>query len=565
MSTKTLRKRIALVAVSAVGFGVLSGAAASAATSPTADTAYIVTAASTSGKAVVGQINEVDQALTTNRSFGLLSNSVANVASGATATGTMLSTGQIGFVFGGTNGSSVVVTGGIIADATGVTAVSADGTKGVITSTTEAAVAVKNNGTAAGGVILVQFFKGTGITSTGSATNGTLVGQYALTVASSGASDVISTSKSTYIVDTSPSCSCSVDQAAGFTVANGGTGYITVAAKDAYGVALASSGHAFTVTSTNGALVGFSAYPGKTSAVTTTPPAGIYVNQPVANAPLTTDITLNVDGVVVGTKTLTLVGDLAKIVPSVVGIAKKGNPTATGLGSNEVITFKAYDAAGNRISTPTPNGTSLKGTNAVISVYNVDTATTSSTTGVISVTASDYGTDAALYLQATNAAGTDIKSAVFSVSSAGDAYTYTAKLDKSVYHMGDVATLTITAKDSKGNLANDITALGTSTLKPSIGGGGLTAVNAPLYTDVTANGVITYQYIVGNTAGSYSAAVDLPLLTSASGNATDTTKTVSWTVSSDGSVSNADVLSAIVKLIASINKQIAALQKSLKK
>jgi hypothetical protein len=181
------------------------------------------------------------------------------------------------------------------------------------------------------------------------------------------------------------------------------------------------------------------------------------------------------------------------------------------------------------------------------------------------VTASDYGTNAALYLQATNAAGTDIKSPVFSLSSAGDAYTYTAKLDKSVYHMGDVATLTITTKDSKGNLANDITALGTSTLKPSIGGGGLTAVNTPLYTDVTANGVITYQYIVGNTPGAFSAAVDLPLLTSASGNGTDTTKTVSWTVASDGSVSNAEVLSAIVKLIASINKQITALQKSLKK
>jgi hypothetical protein len=558
MSTKTLRKRIALVAVSAVGFGVLSAVAANATALNANETAYISTVASATGK---GAPNASVEAGT---SFGLLSNSAASVTAGSTATGTMLSTGQVSFSFASAANAGVVVTGGIIGDSAAITAVSADGTKAWLSQVnTGGAVMVKNNGTAAGSTILVQFFKGSGITSTSSASNGTLIGQFALTVASAGASDVISTSKSTYIVDTSSSFANTVDQAAGFTVANGGTGYITVAAKDAYGVSLVSGNHAFTVTSTNGALVGFSLYPGKTSAVSTGLPTGIYVNQPVANAPLTTDITLNVDGVVVGTKTLTLVGDLAKIVPSVVGIAKKGNTTATGLGSNEVITFKAYDAAGNRISTP--NATSLKGTNAVISAYNVDTATTSSTTGVISVTASDYGTDAALYLQATNAGGTDIKSAVFSVSSAGDAYTYTAKLDKSVYHMGDVATLTITAKDSKGNLANDITALGTSTLKPSIGGGGLTAVNAPLYTDATANGVITYQYIVGNTAGSYSAAVDLPLLTSASGNGTDTTKTVSWTVSSDGSVSNADVLSAIVKLIASINKQIAALQKSLKK
>jgi len=562
MSTKTLRKRIALVVVSAVGFGVLSAVAANA-TAPTVETAYISTVASTNGKGAPAA------STVAGTSFGLLSNSAASVTSAATATGTMLSTGQVSFSFASASNAGVVVTGGIIGDSSGFTAanndvVSTDGTKAFVSSTTGAgAVMVKNNGTAAGGVILVQFFKGSGITSTGSASNGTLIGQFALTVASAGASDAISASKSTYVVDTTSSFSATVDQAAGFTVANGGTGYIAVTAKDAYGVALVSGNHAFTVTSTNGALVGFSAYPSKTSAVSTGLPTGIYVTQPTANAPVTTDVTLTVDGVVVGTKTLTLVGDLAKIVPSVVGIAKKGNTTSTGLGSNEVITFKAYDAAGNRIATP--NATSLKGTNAVISAYNVDTATASSTTGVISVTASDYGTNAALYLQATNAAGTDIKSPVFSVSSAGDAYTYTAKLDKSTYHMGDVATLTITTKDSKGNLANDITALGTSTLKPSIGGGGLTAVNSPLYTDVTANGVITYQYIVGNTAGAYSAAVDLPLLTSASGNASDTTKTVSWTVSSDGSVSNADVLSAIVKLIASINKQIAALQKSLKK
>lgn len=564
MSTKTLRKRIALVAVSAVGFGVMSAVAAHAGTTaPTAENAYIISTASANGKATVANIY-IDGSVADAASFGLLSSSASSVTAGATATGTMLSTGQIAFAFASGSNSGVVVTGGIIADSkvANTSAVSADGTRAWTSSSTDI-LAIKNNGTAAGGTILVQFFKGAGITSTSTASNGTLIGQYALTVASAGASDAISVSKSTFVVDTTSSFSANVDQAAGFTVANGGTGYIALAAKDAYGVSLVSGNHAFTVTADGGALVGFSAYPSKTSAVSTALPTGIYVNQPVANAPLITNVTLTVDGVVVGTKTLTLVGDLAKIVPSVIGIAKKGNTTSTGLGSNEVITFKAYDAAGNRIATP--NATSLKGTNAVISAYNVDTATTSSTTGVISVTASDYGTNAALYLQATNAAGTDIKSPVFSLSSAGDAYTYTAKLDKSVYHMGDVATLTITTKDSKGNLANDITALGTSTLKPSIGGGGLTAVNTPLYTDATANGVITYQYIVGNSPGAFSAAVDLPLLTSASGNGTDTTKTVSWTVASDGSVSNAEVLSAIVKLIASINKQITALQKSLKK
>jgi hypothetical protein len=41
--------------------------------------------------------------------------------------------------------------------------------------------------------------------------------------------------------------------------------------------------------------------------------------------------------------------------------------------------------------------------------------------------------------------------------------------------------------------------------------------------------------------------------------------TVGYTIAPNGSVSNADVLKAIVSLIASINKQIAALQKALLK
>ena len=555
MSTKTLRKRIALVVVSAVGFGVMSAVAANASTGITIDTAVISTTASVTGKGGPSVASPYDN--TVGTSFGLVYASTDTVTAGSTATGTMLSTGQVSFLTRGTSATGIVVTGGIIGDSAGtISGISSDGTKAYIGSNADGAVMVKNNGTAAGGVVLVQFFSGSGISSTSTASNGTLIGQFALTVASSGASNAISVSKSNYSVDTAYPFTATVDQAAGFTVVNGGVGYIAVAPKDAYGVALSGSSHAFNVSATNGALVGFSAYPSKTSAVTTSVPTGIYITQPTANAPVSTTVTFTVDGVTLGDKSLTFLGDLAKIVATPLGNAKKGGT------DNQVVSFKAYDAAGNRVLVSL---VSVKGTNAVISSGAQDTQTTTTQTGVVGLSAADYGTNAGLYLQATNAAGTDIKSNVFSISSGGDAYTYTAKLDKSTYHMGDVATLTITTKDSKGNLANDITALGSSTLKPSIGGGGLTAVNAPLYTDVTTNGVITYQYIIGNTAGTFSAAVDLPLLTSASGNASDTTKTVSWTVSSDGSVSNADVLSAIVKLIASINKQIAALQKSLKK
>ena len=227
-----------------------------------------------------------------------------------------------------------------------------------------------------------------------------------------------------------------------------------------------------------------------------------------------------------------------------------------------MVAYKAYDAAGNRVALASP---SIKGTNAVVNTGSVQTPETTSVTGVVGYNCADYGTNAGLYLETTNSAGATVDSDKFSVSCAGDMYTYKASLNSSTYKQGDIATLTITGLDVKGNKSNDITAIGTNTYKPAISGSYMTAVNSPVYTDTTSNGVITYQFIVGNTAGSYSMAVDLPLLTNPAANATDSSKTVGYSISGDGSVSNADVLAAIVKLIASINKQIAALQKSLKK
>jgi hypothetical protein len=77
-----------------------------------------------------------------------------------------------------------------------------------------------------------------------------------------------------------------------------------------------------------------------------------------------------------------------------------------------------------------------------------------------------------------------------------------------------------------------------------------------------------YNYIVDTTEGTFTNSVVFSTVNSAAGTAGVTaTKaaTVSLTVKapSTGAVSNADVLKAIVSLIASINKQIAALQKAL--
>jgi hypothetical protein len=71
---------------------------------------------------------------------------------------------------------------------------------------------------------------------------------------------------------------------------------------------------------------------------------------------------------------------------------------------------------------------------------------------------------------------------------------------------------------------------------------------------------LTCKFAAGNTEGAYSYSIDLNTVTAQS--ATIGSLKIA---STSTAVSNADVLKAIVSLIASINKQIAALQKALLK
>jgi len=130
--------------------------------------------------------------------------------------------------------------------------------------------------------------------------------------------------------------------------------------------------------------------------------------------------------------------------------------------------------------------------------------------------------------------------------------------------------LTITAKDSAGNLTNDFVYLGGNTTGDgatnpvSIAGAYMTPLTAPSSGDIFVSGVKKYKFIVGSTEGSYQLAIDLPKFNNTT--YSQTAITVPYTIKSGSTaVSNAEVLAAIVKLIASINKQIRALQKSLKR
>jgi hypothetical protein len=114
-------------------------------------------------------------------------------------------------------------------------------------------------------------------------------------------------------------------------------------------------------------------------------------------------------------------------------------------------------------------------------------------------------------------------------------------------------------------LTNGVATLGTTgTYAVTISGGQMTAVSTPTTVDTfsDAPGAKVYKFTVGTTEGAYQMIVDLPKW-NASGSGNGASQTVGYTIAGAGGVSNADVLKAIVSLIASINKQIATLQRAL--
>jgi hypothetical protein len=171
-------------------------------------------------------------------------------------------------------------------------------------------------------------------------------------------------------------------------------------------------------------------------------------------------------------------------------------------------------------------------------------------------------------LQYTLSNGTTIKSNALKATCGGDAYSMSASFDKASYVQGEIATLTVTFKDDKGNLANSVTATDTIT-----GSETDASISAPMMSMVGGMYVSTgikpgkagtkvYTFTVGTasglTDGSYNAVVAFPTL--------DEKATVAYKVTTGSTAASmADVLKAIVSLIASINKQIAALQKALLK
>ena len=609
MSTKTVTKRVALATVVALGAGVLSlvsvstasAASTNGSTTVNATAAYgnlnIATVPSTTGAAVLEGVTPPasDGA---GRSLGLLTwgDIGGTTSAGTTQTATILSTGALSLYTTTTLATNsvkfVVGAGGAISSA---------GSKTIVNGSLTAAAVEAASGTTSIGSIIVKPNSGatsftvsmytdsaadTAAALLGGTNTGTLTlkGYITVTVASASLAGIVSSAKSgvwyTGVTGSSVTLSKTLTSDSSTlttpgTIAAGGDGYANVRILDGYGSAVNGPG-LLQATATNGALIAFNGSAGSSTApavsssssstafvaITNGVSADDYtldVEQPTS-APVSTTVTVTYNGTVIGTKSFTFAGQIAKITLSSAVNGKTSNST----GNTAVISFA--DAAGNTVY-PTAAYFSADSASygGIVSGTSLSTVPSSTAVGKITYTCGSVAGSTNLDVKYTNTDGTIITSNALKVTCSGSPISYTAAYDKSTYHPGDIATLVITFKDSKGNLANDVdtltawTAANTATVSTA----GVTVLSGPTVTDASTNGVVKYTYSVGTTTGTFTNPVTFAYIDAnakAAGLTASGPVAVTLTIA-DGSTSLNDVLKGIVSLIASINKQIAALAK----
>jgi hypothetical protein len=263
-------------------------------------------------------------------------------------------------------------------------------------------------------------------------------------------------------------------------------------------------------------------------------------------------VTASYNGTVVATKTVVFKGDAASVAGVSMNYAIGDASTAAGY-------YNVLDATGARIAGVT-SATAVDLTGSMIgAAITFATSTGSSTAAVVTIdpVGGAFRGAGTFKIRVTNNAGAFVTSPAINMLVSSTADKYTLALDKASYSPGQIVTVTIGAKDSSGRIIPDGTALAASASALAFTLAGSTALgSAPAYGDTSENGVWTYKYIAGTITGDWAANLGL------SGIATDTAKQATYSIkSSTTEVSNADVLKSIVALIASINKQIQALQK----
>jgi len=618
MSKTTLRKRIALTATTALFAGMLSVASAPVANANASHPAvgsgnatavlsganlnasmYTATNTNTGGAAVVAvdtaAIGASREGLA--RSTGLL----AKDSSSSTAqTATLLTSGRLSLYAPVSTDVAFTASAGTFASATaggnagGSTQVAySDPAKTVLLQSWQSATlaAVLWTAPSSAGTYTVSLYKHSGTTAPTVATPsaGSLAAQITVTVVAASTGGTLSLVYSACNTDVYARTATGVDSTTS-NLATGSNWFVNFALKDGYNATLDAG--SIVATATNGALLGINTA-GTTATSTTASTAvlagtgatqSLTIGQPTAGAPLTTTVTISYNGTTVCTKTVTIRGSASKVeIASVatgdIGVAGSSFTNTEWLDEGSVLTGGARagmykvtlkDSAGNIVLPAssaefTMDPATTTTTIPALSVLSaIATSTSSTSNGSYSAGVFSCGPTAgssAVKLRHTNAGtGVTITSDAFTARCADNPFTYEASFDKATYVQGDLATLTVTFKDSKGNAANSVTTAGPLVLNVPF----MTAVSATGSATMLTNaaGVKTYTFTVGTTsgmtAGTYTSIIDFTSLTAAG--ATKSTPTYKLTTGGD-QTTNADILKSIVALIASINKQIQALQK----
>jgi hypothetical protein len=577
MSTKTLRKRIALVAVATLGAGVLSVAPANAATG-----SFVLDAsASGAGICAITASDGSNVAVSTDIDSTLAATHTITVVPGTQ----LEMTSESGFIAYANSGVISAKLGAVNVVATTDTQATLNAAAGFYdldTSTSDIIVTALKVGT----VTITSYATDSFTSGAANAIFATPEGRLSINVVATcggGWDTAESLANVAAAYDNAPAYT----DGDVLTYSAGADAFVNVIGNNSYGQTLPAS-TVWVATATNNAKVKIgtsttiddTGTADGTSSFATYTGAGTSISIRVSTATPTTGgstvVTLTADGVSAVTRTITWLGEATSIV-----VVKQ----TTGLvGGEGLVLYVLKDAAGNTVPggvsaltttytnrvnlfTPIKSATILASDaspndNETINATDAGTVVTGAAEGTTAyglakfacAQAGGTGTTPVTVRHTNDWTEADID-LVLNLSCAGGLNTYTVSMDKAAYKLGEIATVTVTAKDSTGAAVSDHVLLD-STGAPTVSAGGGTLVKATAASDAFSGGVKTYQ-VQMTTAGAFNAAVNLPGVVTKSA-------TAAYTVSG-GDVAMSEVLKAIVSLIASINKQIAALQKALLK
>jgi len=551
MSNKTIKQRIALVAVSALTAGFFS---------------VVTTAPAANADGTVSG---------TNGSVGLVG---ALTGGTTTRTAVLLSTGTLALTL--TAASSAKVSAGAVITAVGSGTIDADQK---CTAYTSGAISITPTG-AVGSTFTVTTYD-----ETTCATAATIADVITVTIAGSSLAGVASAAASTvrWDDDVAGAAPTAAQDSTNSKTSYGNTLELYINVADAYEQDIDASGGALVVTASSGAYLGAIAASNASAGtdtlstrVLTTDPSAVWVKvrEATAGAGWSGTVTVSYNGVVLATKSGTITGHPASITVTPYKVGALSTTTV------DPVTwlYQVKDTAGNLLSFTSTDLVFNESSNAAIVSsaqglssgvgVNASSSTTTygASTGTGTITCTSTAGTANVSVKYTGPTGIVVKSNTWAATCGGDARTYTASFDKASYIQGEIATLTIGFKDIKGLPANSATAVaaldGASTAgstnatiaTPMMTLVGSLGVGTSMKPDV--NGNLVYKFTVGTgsglTAGSYNAVVSFPSLAAAS------SVSVAYKVGTGSTaVTNEEVLKSIVALIASINKQIQALQK----